>query len=161
MPNPSFLLLYDRMVNKTHQFQHPKRQNKRWKEWDLMHILFAWRLRTEVLACCYSQHMFLTKQNYRDVMMLIIKITMYQIVKREKKKFVSSHNVNNPVYILSRTFRYWQENRWTACRLENRYHWNINVVVVYANHVSGSETVAQTDLALGEGGGRALLVDYS
>jgi hypothetical protein len=54
MPNPSFLLLYDRMVNKIHQFQYPKRQNKRWKEWDLMHILFAWRLRTEVLACCYS-----------------------------------------------------------------------------------------------------------
>lgn len=44
--------------------------------------------------------MFLTKQNYHDVMMLIIKITMYQIVKREKKKFMSSHNVNNPVYIL-------------------------------------------------------------
>jgi len=49
--------------------------------------------------------------------------------------------------------------------LENRYHWNINVVVVSANHVSGSETVAQTDLALGGGGrgegGLALLVDYS
>lgn len=87
-----------------------------------MHILFAWRLRTEVLACCYSQHMFLTKQNYRDVMMLIIKITMYQIVKREKK--------NSCLRItLTTQYTYYQERFDIGRRIDGRLvDWKIDTI---------------------------------
>lgn len=51
MPHSSFFFSYDLIVNKTHQFQYSKRQNKSWKKWELMHILlFEWRLRARVLA---------------------------------------------------------------------------------------------------------------
>lgn len=46
-----FFHTIDLIVNKTHQFQYSKRQNKSWKKWELMHILlFEWRLRARVLA---------------------------------------------------------------------------------------------------------------